>query len=1422
MNIKTTFVLAILAAGAAVLWWYGGPQLPPALDPSAHPAPVKDEGSRAFLDSLQKDKIARIDVFAPLGETRLTRKPDGSWSLPGNWPIRESEVRTLMDLLAGLYTRFQPQPIANADRLAELHKVDGPQPTEREKILHAAGMDEPTVIVELTLDGQNHSLLFAEERQTAGGDRFARDTYLHLDDKPEVLRLAPGILAALNKSTDYYQQRRLFQFERVTKEGELEKAEKLVRNVTIEDKKPNGSHFTLDHRGKDWELAEPVRDRLDSTSRDALLAAVPDLWAERFNVTAFLLPAPVFDNPASLATDLFFATRDGLRLREGLTNAERVVTVKYTNGDTVTLEIGNVSAKRTKMVQMPQQPGMPPGMAQGKMPMTEEYRFAKLRENDRVFEIRADKLKDVFVSLETLREAKIADFKTADARRVEIQHDGEDILLEKEKENWKIVKPLAAEADNSKVTELLTKLTDLQARDKDIIDKEDPKKYGLDKPAAVVKITVEEASGDASAPRVDLASAPRDETKDKKTRTLTVRVGKHDKDKKKLYVMADDWPRINLVDDALDPLVQRSALAYRGKRLFDFTSADVAKLAIDNRGQKFALEHDKGVWRLAGPAKAEADSLKVDQLADNLGKLEVLEYVDQTPKKDDLGAKYGLEKSPLSVRIEFTDKKKSPRVIHLGKARGGKDGYFAQLADAKDKSSPVFAVSADIHKELTRDSLSYRPLKLWQIFPEEIDALNIRKAGQKEYSLTRSGIGWKISGPFEANALDDAVQKMTAELGSPKIERYTAHEAKDLSKYGLDKPALRVEVKTKVGRDPKESAAARVLLIGKTVDKDSTSRYAKREGDSAIFQVSNALVVATDRGPLDLLDTTLLRLDAASLANMHVQFTDSSLTLEKKGDAWRVKESPAGDFPIDAEASDSLGSLWANLRAERFADYGTSVDWSKYGLDKPGVRVALKAKASGTAAPEHTVELGNEVAAAPGARYVRVDKGPGVAVLSPRLTRRLERNYLDYVDRNILKFDGGAVVSLQRHMGSKVLEVAKKDDAWQVVKPTEEKADDKGMQDLLGQLGGLRAERIAAFPIKDRKKFGLDSPSAILTVKLSGERKPTEHLLKLGKTTGKDGERYALVDDNPAVAVLPAALVEQLMGSPLTFRDRTIARFGDADRLRLERGPRTAVFRKIDGTWKLTEPLQAEAEQDALDDFLGSLARLRADALVAQAKDAAALKKYGLDRPAARWRLHAGDKEVLDLRIGNPEARGQRRYAKLANRDLVFLLDPRLSGKVLDEYRPRTVWTPPLDAVEIESLNYRYPRRPFTLEKSGSAWQALGKPDAKINTATVEDTLAALAGLKLSRYAVDKGANLALFGLDKPTLILEAATRSGKRILHLGNTEGDSQRRYARVADTERSDVFVLDEATCARLLRDLPAFGKPPATAPAPPRAAR
>jgi hypothetical protein len=1469
MNWKTTLALLILVGVGGVLAWYG-PHLPPALDPAPKPPAAADAGTRAELEKLDAARFTRIEVRRGDRVTVLERKGDGAWSLPGNWATRTAEAQALAERLASLRTRFDPYPIAANEDLAG-YGLNPPTLTVEIRAgdqSHRLAFGEPVPLFRLT----DKSLASLREdrvpervlkklepltkKEFAPGETFAAElarvldrdelanwqervwdraewsqeeknrfewpTWLRLNDRPEVLRLPPGLVAQLDRPADYYQQRRLFPGERVAKDAEATemgerpgargatRVERLTaRGVTIEDKKGGQKPFTLVHtREGSWELQEPVRDRLEARTRDALLAAVPDLWAEQFvnqdsGAVAGLPAAGAAADPWAALLAAYWATPQGLLVKSGLQEPERILTVTRGDGEPVTLLIGRASGSRARKVVRPAPPGLA-GFEQRDREETvfDEYRYARLKGNPQVFEIKADKLKDVFVTLDALREPQVAPFTSADARRLEIVQGGEKIVLARENDRWKLLEPVQADAENGKVTELLDRLSGLRAREKDIIDKEDPKKYGFDKDAPVVTVTVLEETREKDTKGEKI----------KKERVLTVRLGKHDAEAKKLYVQADDWPRINAVDDALDALVRRPALAYRGKRVFDFSTSQLAKVEVRRGSGTFTLERTGDGWRLVSPVKADADAGKLDRLAGDLSNLEVLEYVNDAPRADRLEAQYGLGKPALVVRLEFSDKAKPARTLEVGKARGSKPGYFARLADVPDRTTPVFVIPNDMHAALDRDALAYRPTQLWQVPAEDVTALHIQRGKEEEYSLKRDNAGWKLSGPFEAPALALAVQSLAAELAAPQALAYKAHEAKDLAPYGLDKPALRLGVATRDGKQ-------HTLLVGGPADKETPGRCAKLADSPAIFIVAESLVHAADHAALDLLDPVLLRLDPARVERVRGKVGDAVLTLERKGEEWRVTDAPGSPFTADAEVVAGLQKLWSELHADRFAAYGKTVAWAKYGLDKPAVTVTVTVKPAGKGPAEHVIELGAAVEGTPEGRYARVDKGAGVAVLGAATARTLAQTSLDYVNRNVLKFDAAAVRLVQRHMGANVLEVAKKDDGWQLLKPAEERADDKAVQDLLAQLSELRARRVAAYPLTELQPFGLDRPAALWTIKLNGERKPSEHVLKIGKAVeGGGGERFVQVDGGPVAAVLPAALAERLVARPLAFRDRNLVRFADADKARLDRGPRHAVFARPEGTWKLTEPLQADADQDELDDFINALARLRADALVAEKPGAEELKKYGLDRPEARWRLESGDKEVLHLLVGNAEENGPRRYARLANRDLVFLLDPRLSGKVLGEYRPRAVWTPTVDALQVESLRYHWAHNPFELEKSaaGDSWQVSGKPEVKVNAEAVKDVLAALRDLKLARYVVDKGADPKLFGLDKPDLVLVVATRGGRKLLEVGGFEGGSKRRYARVPGPDRSDVFLIDEAECGRIFRDLAGFTR--ASPPAPP----
>jgi hypothetical protein len=1304
----------------------------------------------------------------------LERSPGGEWSLPGKWPTRKAEAEALVNLLGGLRSRFLPE------------KPKGEPPNWK-----AFGLDRPALTVAVRAGEREHRLEFGEPAETGEGNRFSRPTYLRIDGGNEAIRLAPGLIAAIDRPGDYYQQRRLFAGERVPREaGSSEKVEQLVaKSLSVDDTKGGNGSYTLVHSPEDWHLTQPVHDRVDPDKLRSILSSAPDLWAEQFVPQPY---KPLADY--------------------GLEPPEETLSVTRPGGDTVKLFIGRISPTiRERRVARPSPPGMPPGPPQMET-IKEEFRYAKLENNKQIFEIKADRLKDLFVPAKDLRDARLARFNTSDARRLELKCGGQDIVLVKDKERWKLEKPMQADAETSKVNDVLDKLSGLSARDADVIDKPDPKVHGFADPAKVgtVTVAVEEEKGEG-------------ESKTKTSRTFTFRLGKHDQDKKKLYVRVDGWERVNAVEDPLVSLVNRPALAYRGRRVLDFSTADLDRIEVQRPGETVALKQVKDVWRLEKPIAVEADSGKASGLASTLGNLEATEFVNDAPKPQDLES-YGLVKDPVRVKMVFTEASKKPaQTLLLGKVRPDKTGeFFARL----ESGPSVFAVKKETRESIDQGSLVYRPLQLWQVASDEIKSLRIQQAAQPEYTLTRKDSAWQIGGPFEAAALTSQVDTMLNELTGPRAERFESHAGKDLKVLGLDAPHLRIALTTSVKKSgddkkepPKPEEKERTLIVGKPTEKDAKTRFARLGDSETVFVVGDKLLSAVDQGALTLLDRKLLSLDSKTIERVQFLGGAKALTLVRKGEDWQATESTPTPFTADRSGVDALLRACSDLQAVRFAAYGTKIDPAKYGLDKPAVSVKVTvqppaADGKKPAPVTHTMDLGKNAEGSSGERYARLDGGPGVAVLGSTEAGEFGKSYLDFVNRTLVKADASQAKELIRHMGAQVLNLRKGDEGWQMIKPQEMRADDTTMDQLVDQLASLQAKKVVAYQEKDLKPFGLDAPAASVMLALG---KPVA--LKIGKPVEgpgtEEGERFVMVDGSDVVGVLPATLARQLLADPIRFRDRTVARFTDADRALLERGPRKATFTKVDGTWKLTAPLEGDAEQVDLDDFINGVARLRADELVADKP--ADLKAYGLDKPEAVWRFQSGTKDLLNLLIGARDKGGNRCYAKLAAGTLVFLLDQQLTNRVLGEYRKRSVWPTPPDAAQVDRIRFGYTSNPFELEKVDGNWKVAGKPEMKVNSQAVSDALSALSGLKIERYVVDKGADLKLYGLEPPNLVLEVKIPSGSRTLEIGHAEGESKRFYARLPEKDRTDVFVIAEADASRIVRDLTGFVEKP-TKPATP----
>lgn len=1359
MNLKTTIILLVLILVGASIWV--------ALT-LLGPAAVTSDTLATLERELKPDAITRIEIIHGDKRLLLEKGADG-WSLPGKWPVRQPEVEQLVEVLSSLRSRFAPIPVADKEEQKKLG-LDG---ANAMKVTVRAG-------------GKEFHLAFGEE--AGQGSRFSRPTYLRLGEAGEALRVAPGLLAVLDRPQEYYMQRRLFPVERVAKEGgeRGEKVEQLAaKGISA---RGTGHEYSLVRTGDAWELRKPVRDRVDPDKIKGILAGLPDIWVEKFV------------DAGKKSLDDF-----------GLKDPAQDLKVVLPRGDTVTLLIGKTSDKQTRIIK---KGGGPPFGKPSVDIVEEEFKFAKLKDNDQVFEIKADKLKDIVIAADTLRDPLLARFKTEDVKKLTIDEGGKSLVFLKGDDGWKLEKPVF-DAERGRVDDVLDKLAGLRAAEKDILDMADPKAFGLDKPTTI-KIVVEKPEKEASDKPKSRAS---------KSMEFTFLLGKQQGDKGKLYVQVAGWDRVNLVEGDLLKLAQRPALAYRNRRVLNFATSDASRVDVQRGGEKYALEQAKGDWRLASPVQAELDS-KVRDLPRELSQLEAVEFITADPKKEDLDKVYQLAKPDAVIKISFTDKKKTEQTLEIGKKRDGKDEYYARLV-----SDPaVFTIKKDVFETLTKDSLAYRPTELWKVDADDIAELKAEKGAEK-FALERDGDGWKLTGPFTASVPADQVRPLTDELAKLKAEKYVAHAAANLADYGLDKPYLRLALREKpISGEPKTTAKdkdkekekekkERVLLVGKPTAKDAKARYARLGDSEAVFILGDKAVAAIDRGPLDLLDRKLLALPEDAIKSIRTTSGKDIFTLMKSKDGWRIERGDGPPFAADAESADDTLHAWAQLRAQKLAAYGDKVDLAPFGLDKPAAAIVVTVEEKGDKDKpgktiEHKLLLGSEVKGTKGDRYARLDGKPAVAILDKAVVADLQHTPLDFVNRSLLKLDAGKINAVTRRAGADVLELVKKGDAWHIVKPLDRPADESALRGLTADLARLRAKKVAAYPAKDLKPFGLDAPTAAIAIRAGDDKgKPAEHVVYLGKLVDdKNGtDRYARLDKSDTVVVLPGRLADELLAPALQFRDRLLVKVPPPAKVVVERGVRKVTFTKIDGDWKMTEPIEADAERTELDEFLRSLAELRADKLIAEKP--ADLKPYGLDRPRARWQLFSADAKQpsLTLLIGGKDKDGKdkdgkRVFAKLADADLVFVLDDKLSGQALAEYRSRKVW-PALDSFQIEKLTFGYEKTQFTLQKMGGDWQVAGKPDLKIKADAIRDTLDALARLKADQWIVDKNADPKDFGVDPPLLSLDIETSSGKRTLKIGRQEGGSGRYYALVQGENSGAVFLIGEAEARVIVRPLAAM---------------
>jgi hypothetical protein len=364
------------------------------------------------------------------------------------------------------------------------------------------------------------------------------------------------------------------------------------------------------------------------------------------------------------------------------------------------------------------------------------------------------------------------------------------------------------------------------------------------------------------------------------------------------------------------------------------------------------------------------------------------------------------------------------------------------------------------------------------------------------------------------------------------------------------------------------------------------------------------------------------------------------------------------------------------------------------------------------------------------------------------------------------------------------------------------------VNDLVSAVNGAKVKEFIDETPQDLAKYGLNPPRWRLTFFIGDDR--AEKSLLLGdEDTAKSGLN-AKRGATDTVFLLESKLLEKLPKDPSDWRDRAIMvlKRDDIERVEIRDGDSVVEVACVencgkipDDRWQIRQPLVAKADAVKVRTLLRNLEELKAKSFVAEA--ATDLTPYGLDHPAVQIHIWLkGKSEPVRVLLGGEDADKGGRYAKLAERPAVYLIDAKDSGdlvKTAPELRDLKLLA--FKARDVRKIEVSQPDATVVLEGDGETWNQVKPTKAKLEGYKVRSLLWKLEDLEFKQEWPATAVAPDVHGLEQPVATVTLWVEGGKKLetLKLGKKLEGKEWVYAQ---TDSSPMLY---AVDAKILSDLP-----------------
>ena len=386
----------------------------------------------------------------------------------------------------------------------------------------------------------------------------------------------------------------------------------------------------------------------------------------------------------------------------------------------------------------------------------------------------------------------------------------------------------------------------------------------------------------------------------------------------------------------------------------------------------------------------------------------------------------------------------------------------------------------------------------------------------------------------------------------------------------------------------------------------------------------------------------------------------------------------------------------------------------------------------------------------------------------------------------LVSFQEEEVSSFSIRRGEKVITLERGENGWRMSEPVEDRADEKEIIALLGNVIRAKTERTLDASGDSLADFGLQNPPIIFTVHL--KEKETPFILEVGNTTPAGFSVYAQRKGEEKILLAPDTVKTSLEKDAFAFRSKVLLSFAqeavkavslrtDSLHVRLERQEK--------GKWRITEPVEVAADSGKVSDLLRSLTQ---DQIQGFPDKPASLKMVGLDPPRGEIRLTLDGGTEATLLLGEREKKEKGGvYARRSGEEQVLVLKETFLTEIpkqVTDLRDRTLLA--LDREKVDTIELETPKGRTVLSKAEDTWGIKEPEEASADQRMINDLLWDLTTTRVKEFVDDDAKTLKPYGLDAPPVTVRLLDPQGKPLstLTLARASND-EGAYVRVGDSQ-------------------------------------